>query len=411
MTWTWLTPPRGPAGPAGAPGPAGPPGPAANSCVDFVINSQADLNNATTPSGNDHIVNTDGTYCFGAFSLTPQHRIVVPSGLKVEFLGHGTTSLVSGNVDSGPVLLIQAGSTVHVHDFKLENTSAVATPIAMQVETTEAYVHDFAVRCNEGEGVRVTTSGARFFASQLRISNCKTGISCRGGEVFLINYDAESVDDAVSVDSTHGGVQWLGGRCANLTRGLRVQADCESIVLQGLTAVNLVHFVTRIAGTVNRANVNGNTVANINTGLGGAAINWASASIPTGGLVVVGNNFNVPFANVFSGFDHTTGRVNSKANSRDTALMSETPFIFFSGTVTPGSIAAGQNASTSVTITGAAVGNIVAASPRTGLANGLVFSFARVSAANTVQVNISNHSAGALTPASQTWDFCLFRPL
>jgi hypothetical protein len=53
-------------------------------------------------------------------------------------------------------------------------------------------------------------------------------------------------------------------------------------------------------------------------------INWA-ASIPTGGLSIVGNNFNM--ATPFTGFTHATLRVNSKANTRDTALMSETPIV------------------------------------------------------------------------------------
>jgi len=202
-------------------------------------------------------------------------------------------------------------------------------------------------------------------------------------------------------------MQWIGGRAGSIQRALRVQADCQSIEVHGVTATSLVHFVTRVSGTVNRATIMGNTVSAIGT----AAINWASASVPTGGLAIVGNNFNVALANVFTGFNHLNSRVNSKANTRDTALMPETPMIFFSGAINPGSIPAGQNASTSVTITGATVGDIVAASPRDLLPNGLVFSFARVTAANTVQITISNHSAAAIDPVSGTWDFCLFHPL
>jgi hypothetical protein len=231
-------------------------------------------------------------------------------------------SLVQGKVDNGPVLLIKSGATAHLHDFKVENTSTVATPRALESDTTETYVHEFAVLCASGEGVRITSTqptGSRFFASQLRISNCQTGVSCRGGEVFLVNYDCESLTTGVSIDAAHGGFQWLGGRANSFTTGLRIQANCESIVVHGITAINGADFLLRSSGTVNRANVVGCTVANMTRG-----INW-SATLPTGGLSIVGNNFNM--ATPFTGFTHTTARVNSKANTRDTALMSETPIV------------------------------------------------------------------------------------
>src|ERR1041384_3636353 len=108
MTWTWLTPPRGLPGLQGPQGPAGPPGPGAQSCIDFSINSQADLDTVAPPVGNVHTLPTDGAYCFGAFTMTSQRQIVVPNGRKVMLVGHGTSSQVSGAVDNGPLFLLQA---------------------------------------------------------------------------------------------------------------------------------------------------------------------------------------------------------------------------------------------------------------------------------------------------------------
>jgi hypothetical protein len=79
-------------------------------------------------------------------------------------------------------------------------------------------------------------------------------------------------------------------------------------------------FVKRTAGTVNRATIMGNTVAVTAVGL-----SWASASIPTLGLLIVGNTLNV--TTPFSGFTRGDARVNSKANLGSSGLLSETALV------------------------------------------------------------------------------------
>jgi len=301
-------------------------GPAGLSCVDFVINSQADLEAiASAGGGTTHTLTADGTYCFGAFTLTPQHSIVVPAGRRVELRGHGTNSLVQGSVDNGPIFNLQgisgSNATVHIHDFKVNNTSTVGTPRAIESSTTEAYIHDFAVLCGSGEGMRIT--GGRLFATQLRISNCLTGVSCRGGEVFLQNYDCESLTNGVSIDDpSHQGLQWIGGRINSYTSGIVVGASCQSIILQGVTGLSGVDFVRRTgSATINRVAIIGNTLASTTN-----AINWPnSLGFPQLGLTIVGNVFNV--GTPFVGFTQTSQRVNSKANVGPSGLMSETPIV------------------------------------------------------------------------------------
>jgi hypothetical protein len=179
-----------------------------------------------------------------------------------------------------------------------------------------------AVLANDtSEGIRVT--GGRLFATQVRISNVVTGISCRGGEVFLVNYDCENLTNGVSIDANHSGIQWIGGRINDYTIGLQITNGCQSIVLQGVTAVGTGatdSFVKRTAGTVNRATVMGNTVAVTANG-----ITWALASIPTLGLTIMGNTFNV--TTPFSGFSRSDPRVNSKGNIGPSGLMSETNLV------------------------------------------------------------------------------------
>jgi hypothetical protein len=315
----------GSTGPTGATGATGPIG---TGCVDFVINSQADL--SAIAAGPIHRLPSDGSYCFGNFVLDTDHRIVVPGGRKVELHGHGTKSLVSGNID-GAVLLLEENATVHAHDFKITNTRTSGTPRAIESATTEAYFVNLAVFIKDttgteiGEGVRVTKG--RFFATQLRISDCHTGVSCRGGEVFLMNYDCEDVMHGVRIAADHGGLQWIGGRI-NDYRGaaLQIEAKLESLVLQGVTAVagaGHADFVCWKDGKVNRASIVGNTVFGSDNDARG--IVWNKDHVPELGLAIVGNTFNVQKA--IDDFEPTSERVNSKANVDRDGLMKETPIV------------------------------------------------------------------------------------
>ncbi|HTV20936.1 MAG TPA: hypothetical protein VMG12_19760, partial [Polyangiaceae bacterium] len=321
---------RGATGATGATGAGatGATGPAGLSCVDFVINTKEQLNEIAP--GTDHKLLQDGAYCFGNFALDPGHRITVPSPRKVELRGHGTSSMITGNVD-GPVLLLEEGCTVHAHDFKITNVRTAGVPRAVDSATTEAYFVNFAAFINNdanpkiGECIRVT--GGRFFATQLRVSDCATGVSCRGGEVFLVNYDCEDLNHGVSVDATHGGLQWVGGRInAYVTTGVRINAKIESVLIQGVTAISTLgknDFVKWSSGEVNRASIMGNSLFAADDARG---INWTANNLPKLALAFVGNTLNVGTPVV--GFAADEGaRVNSKANIDRDGLMKETRII------------------------------------------------------------------------------------
>lgn len=70
-------------------------------------------------------------------------------------------------------------------------------------------------------------------------------------------------------------------------------------------------------------------------------------------------------------------------------------------TIDPASIAAGATATTTITATGAAVGDFVIVAPGVSLAGLVMTSY--VSAANTVTVVLYNPTAGAIDLASSTW--------
>jgi len=77
-------------------------------------------------------------------------------------------------------------------------------------------------------------------------------------------------------------------------------------------------------------------------------------------------------------------------------------------TVDPADMAAGAESTISVTVTGAALGDIVLAGPGVDLST--VNWSAHVSAANTVTVVIDNASADHIDIASSTWTFVVLRP-
>lgn len=82
-----------------------------------------------------------------------------------------------------------------------------------------------------------------------------------------------------------------------------------------------------------------------------------------------------------------------------------------SGTISvnPASIPAVSSAETGVTISGAAVGDIIIMNVPASLETGLAYSGVRVSAADTVQVRLTNVTAGAVDGAALTWSYTIIR--
>lgn len=84
--------------------------------------------------------------------------------------------------------------------------------------------------------------------------------------------------------------------------------------------------------------------------------------------------------------------------------------LFLSASVTPASVAAASTAEQSVTVTGVQALDEVVMVSYPARTNSTAPTGARVSAANTVQVEYVNPTAGALTPPSGTYQFIVFRP-
>lgn len=78
-------------------------------------------------------------------------------------------------------------------------------------------------------------------------------------------------------------------------------------------------------------------------------------------------------------------------------------------TFNPASVATITTAEQTVTVPGVQVGDFVVAMKPT-LTTGVTIGNVRVSAANTVAIQFVNPTAGAVDPASETWQFLVIRP-
>ena len=67
------------------------------------------------------------------------------------------------------------------------------------------------------------------------------------------------------------------------------------------------------------------------------------------------------------------------------------------------SVAANTSVAHTFTVTGAVTTASVIVSPQNALADGLIMSYARVSAAGTVEVKFRNETGTAIDPASMNW--------
>lgn len=113
------------------------------------------------------------------------------------------------------------------------------------------------------------------------------------------------------------------------------------------------------------------------------------------------NNATVTFAQSQSGICY----VNSQSGGTTSVTkLSGSASIAFSSSIPDGSCAVGG---TTITVTGANVGDPVPVGPSTNLASG-VESYGKVTSANTVTVEVCNFSGGANTPGTATYTAQVF---
>ena len=107
---------------------------------------------------------------------------------------------------------------------------------------------------------------------------------------------------------------------------------------------------------------------------------------------------------------HFSGPVSSTAGfTPGTSAVSLTQVYKGTIAVNPGSLTTLTSEDVSVTITGAATGDVVIMNPPSTLESSLAVGGAYVSAADTVKVRISNVSSGTVDGASATFTYAILR--
>lgn len=108
------------------------------------------------------------------------------------------------------------------------------------------------------------------------------------------------------------------------------------------------------------------------------------------------------FTNPYSSHTATIGS--------DVSLISPSNVLEVSAVIDPPSISAGGIQTVTATVNGAVVGAAVTASPRNALAAGVIqMNPGRVSATNTVSIDLYNATGSPIDPASNTWDISVSR--
>ena len=156
-------------------------------------------------------------------------------------------------------------------------------------------------------------------------------------------------------------------------------------------------FTGAVTGNIT-GNITGNVTGNVTGNLTGNV---------TGNLT--GNVTGNVTGNISGATSAMTGASTALSYNPGTSAVAWTKVYKGTVSVNPAEIAAQTQAETEITIAGAATGDIVIMNPPASLEAGLIFSHARVSAANTVQVGLANITGTPVDGADLTWTYCILR--
>lgn len=309
------------------------PPPIAASCIDFVINSQAELEALAPNVGNVHTLNQSGSYCWGSFPLDAARRIVVPAAVRQLHQGHGPSSrVVCTNIAGEVGWQLQAGAEVTMRDLTVVQAGqGYALDCA-----TDAVFSTFAAEATQGIAFR--HSAGEMLASNVNLLG-GTGAACLElngvfAESHWTNLRIRGVTagDGVRVTGTYSSFLWVGGRIDNAggagLDAVEIAAGAGNVV--GDVTIVGIEFggtwgdaVQHTSGTVDRCGIVGNSAE----GGIGTLVDWFAANIPAGGLTVSANHTFIPVGSYIQNHTVVSARCNYKGNTHSTGLFSETPIV------------------------------------------------------------------------------------
>lgn len=146
-------------------------------------------------------------------------------------------------------------------------------------------------------------------------------------QLWLRDCLIENMDDGPSPIALKAGtyLRVSGGRIIGtagvLPAGVFVDGAFTDIYLEGVVGSFLAALLTRNSGAQGAVTVSGCRVESNCT----RAINWAAANVPTQGMSIIGNRWNI--ATAYTGITAATARVNMKSNLGSAGLLQETAIV------------------------------------------------------------------------------------
>ncbi len=288
------------------------------SAWDHIIENVADL---PALVGGAHILTT-GSWAFKNPIDLLGNKIEIPTGVTVLLASMGDTKLITSS-RAGEVIEFQDGSAGRCWNLAVTNGNASALSAAMRIVTDlNLYFDNCDFSAGSGFAVDFSAlSSARTFWNMCFIHNSATGVEIgnAANESHWVNCIFEGLTTVFDVQVS-SGLFIQGGRMDNFTDGVAINGNMSTLAIADMEFENGQDGIDYNAGTVNRASVIGTSCVNMTE-----MIRWASASIPTLGLNLVGNTWNI--ATPLSGFTEASARVNLKACVDSSGQMSETAIV------------------------------------------------------------------------------------
>ena len=238
---------------------------------DHVVRSVADL---PAPAGGFYDLTSGSWAIANSLSLNTANTIRVPSGATCLIKGMGWNKGITAGVTGAGVLRVDGTAIVETLFMSSLNLATVV----------------------------MNNANARLWLQDCTVENLDDGTDCISltlGQYFSMR------GGRVTADVT-------------LPQGANVLGNFTSILLDGVVGNSLAALLKWSAGVVGSVRVSDCRVESNCT----KAINWPVGNVPTQGMAIVGNAWNL--AAPYTGIVSTTARVNMKANLGNAGLLTET---------------------------------------------------------------------------------------
>lgn len=324
------------------------------------------------------------------------------TNIAVQFGGKGNGAVVLGQATSTDVRLAADQPIADSSGNEFIKFSKTASAVNEITVTNAATGSGPSVTATGGDtNVPITLAGkgtgkvvlGQATSASLELGGLAAGSSldindAAGNEAITLSSVASAVNELTILNAATGNSPTIGASGGDTNIGIAVRAKGNSGITLDGSGLTLQQNEPLLDSSGNELLAFSSTASAVNEV---TITNAATANDPA--ISATGGDTNIDLALVAKG----TGGV--ILNTGSTPL---TKFVVYSQTITPAEVAANTTALQTFTVTGLETSDKVFVNPN-GFTEAVVLGFVRVSAQNTLQVQFTNPTAGALTPTAGTW--------